>query len=369
MEKKITVLRGDGIGPEVVDQALKVLRSIEHKFDHKFHLTDQLIGASSIEETGVPLSDEAIAACQSADAVILGAVGDPKYDNSPNLEVRPEQGLLKLRKSLQLHTNVRPTTIYPSLIKLSPLKAKALQNVDFVIYRELASGIYFGEKGYRNEDKTRAYDICEYSDEEIKTVSRLAFQAARLRKKKLTLIDKANVLETSRLWRKCIQELSKEYPDIEVDYLFVDNAAMQMILNPAQFDVIVTSNMFGDIISDEASVISGSIGLAPSSSLGFGTALFEPIHGSFPQAAGKDKANPVATILSVAMLLDYFELNNEANAIRDAVHFCVENEIGTTDIFQNSVYKTSDVGDIISELIHDEALKARLTGAVKSSII
>jgi len=369
MKKKIAVLKGDGIGPEVVDQALKVLYSIEEKFNHEFEFTEALIGAASIDEHGIPLTDGTINICRESDAVLLGAVGDPKYDNSPDLTVRPEQGLLKLRKSLHLHTNVRPTTIYPSLRKLSPLKENALDGVDFEIYRELSSGIYFGDKGFANDEKTTAFDVCEYSVDEIKIVARIAFEAAMRREKKLTLIDKANVLETSRLWRKCIQELATEYPEVEVSYLFVDNAAMQMILNPAQFDVIVTSNMFGDIISDEASVISGSIGLAPSSSIGKKLALFEPIHGSYPQAANQDKANPVATILSVAMMMDYFEMPDEAKAIRNAVAFCVESEVGTTDVFPLSVYKCSDVGDIIAELIVDNELKERLQSATVQTII
>lgn len=369
MNKRITILKGDGIGPEIVTQAVKVLHAIEKKYNHKFELDEALIGAAAIDATGSPLPEETVAAVKQSDAVLLGAVGDPKFDNNPDLTVRPEQGLLALRKSLGLHTNIRPTKIYPALVNLSPLRPSLLKDVDFVIYRELSSGIYFGEKGYRNEDKTTAFDTCEYKEEEIKTTTHLAFQAAQNRNKKLTLIDKANVLETSRLWRKCVQELSAKYPDVEVSYLFVDNAAMQMVLNPAQFDVIVTNNMFGDIISDEASILPGSIGLAPSSSIGENTALFEPIHGSYPQAAGKNIANPVATILSVAMMLEYFDLYEEATDIRETVDFCVANEIGTPDVFPFAVHKTSDVGEIISEMISEPLLRERLSEKVGHSFI
>ncbi len=371
MKKNITILAGDGIGPEIVQQGVDVLKTIEKKYKHEFVLDNQLIGAAAIEKTEVPLPEESIISAERADAVLLGAVGDPKYDNAPNLSVRPEQGLLSLRKAMQLHTNIRPTTIYESLVNISPLKKAKLEGVDFVIYRELASGIYFGEKGFRDNKMTIAYDECQYSVEEINRVSELAFKAAQTRNKKLTLVDKANVLETSRLWRKCVQQLAEKYPDVTVSYLFVDNAAMQLIVNPAQFDVVLTSNMFGDILSDEASVIAGTIGLAPSSSIGLQNALFEPIHGSYPQAAGKNIANPFATILSVAMMMDYFDLHQEANDIREAVNFCIENEIATQDIFPYSVYKTSDVGEIVCEIIQDPSVKdqIRKNKSVSKSII
>ncbi len=369
MKKRITVFRGDGIGPEVTTEAIRVLNAIASKYNHNFIYSEQLLGACAIDEYGIPLTDEAIEDCLNSDAVLLGAVGDPKYDNDPNATIRPEQGLLQLRKRLRLHTNVRPTTIYSSIQHLSPLKKDRLANVDFVIYRELSSGIYFGKKGYEDDDKTVAYDICSYNRSEIEKITRLAFEAAKNRNGKVTLIDKANVLETSRLWRKVVKEISQEYANQEVSYLFVDNAAMQMILNPSQFDVVLTSNMFGDIISDQASVLSGSIGLAPSASYGDGTALFEPIHGSYPQAKGKNIANPMATILSVAMLLDYFELFTEAKAVRDSVDFCIDVGIGTPDLFKGSQYSTDDIGETIAAIIEDEAVKSRFEKQSTSNTI
>lgn len=369
MKKRITVFKGDGVGPEVTTEAIRVLDAIASKYNHTFTYSNQLLGACAIDEYGIPLTDEAIEDCKQSDAILLGAVGDPKYDNDPNATVRPEQGLLKLRKSLALHTNVRPTTIYASIQHLSPLKKERLEDVDFVIYRELSSGIYFGKKGYDDDEKTSAFDVCSYTEKEIETVARLAFEAAKNKKGKVTLIDKANVLETSRLWRNVVRRIATEYANQEVSYLFVDNAAMQMILNPAQFDVVLTSNMFGDIISDQASVLSGSIGLAPSASYGDSTALFEPIHGSYPQAKGKNIANPVATILSAAMLLDYFELFEEANVIRSSVDFCIDKMIGTPDLFPDSVYHTDDVGELIAAIIEDENVKSRIGKETTSNTI
>ena len=303
MEKKIAVILGDGIGPEVTQQSIKVLNMIAKQYGHSFSYDYALMGAVAIDETGNPLPDETIAICKNSDAILFGAIGDPKYDNDPTAKVRPEQGLLKLRKELQLFANIRPVKTYTSLQHLSPLKSKQLENVDFVIFRELTGGIYFGAKSL-SEDGTIAKDDCSYSVMEIERVSHLAFQYAQKRNKHLTLVDKANVLETSRLWRKVVQAIATEYSDVAVDYLFVDNAAMQIILNPAQFDVVLTENLFGDIISDEASVLAGSLGLLPSASVGNSVALFEPIHGSYPQAKGKDIANPMGSILSAAMLLD-----------------------------------------------------------------
>lgn len=346
----ITVIPGDGIGPEVTQQSVHVLNAIAYKFGHQFSYNYCLMGAIAIDETGNPLPEETIKACINSDAVLFGAIGHPKYDNDPTAKVRPEQGLLKLRKALQLFSNIRPIHTYPSLQHLSPLKKDRLEDVDFVIYRELTGGIYFGEKK-TNEDQTWASDGCEYSKAEIERIAHPAFKAAMERRKKLTLVDKANVLETSRLWRKVVKEIALQYPEVAVDFLFVDNAAMQIILNPKQFDVILTENLFGDIISDEASVISGSLGLLPSASVGVSTALFEPIHGSYPQAAGKDIANPLGSVLSTAMLLDYIGLTKEAKLVRDAAQWTIENMFVTKDIDPINFYFTSTVGELICEYI------------------
>ena len=284
----------------------------------------------------------------------MGAIGHPKYDNNPNATVRPEQGLLKLRKTLGLFANVRPVRIFDNLRHLSVLKPEVLQGVDMVIYRELTGGIYFGEK-VRKEDE--ASDLCHYHRYEIERIAKLAFEEAQRRRKKLCLIDKANVLDTSRLWREVVQEMQPKFEDVEVSYLFIDNAAMQMILNPAQFDVIVTSNMFGDIISDEASVLGGSLGLLPSSSAGNGPRLYEPVHGSFPQAAGKDIANPMATILSVEMMLRDFGLVEEADEIIEAVTFCIDHNLLTIDLMKEKALLCSQVGDEIAKQISSKSKK------------
>ena len=351
MHKNIAVLEGDGIGPEIITEAIKVLQAIANKYHHSFNYEYALMGAVAIDKTGNPLPDKTLEICKSSDAVLFGAIGDPKYDNDPNAKVRPEQGLLALRKALNLFCNVRPVTIYDSLIDSSPLKRNRIEGVDLVIYRELTGGIYFGEKKEIN-DIGVASDLCTYSKKEILRVAHLAFKAAGKRKNKLTLVDKANVLASSRLWRSVVTELhSSTYKDIELDFLFVDNTAMQMVLNPAQFDVILTGNLFGDIISDEASVIGGSIGLLASASIGDRYALFEPIHGSFPQAKGKGIANPTATILSAAMMLDHFDMVDEANAIRDAVQKTIDNNVGTPDIYPEKSFTTSEVGSYISDII------------------
>jgi 3-isopropylmalate dehydrogenase len=297
------------------------------------------------------LPDETIEICKKSDAILFGAIGHPKYDNDPTARVRPEQGLLKLRKSLQLFANIRPINTYPSLHHLSPLKSKQLQDVDFVIYRELTGGIYFGEKK-TNEDQSWASDGCEYTKEEIERIAHEAFKAAMQRRKKLTLVDKSNVLETSRLWRKVVKDIAPQYPLVAVDFLYVDNAAMQIIVNPKQFDVLLTENLFGDILSDEASVISGSLGLLPSASIGVYTAMFEPIHGSYPQAAGKDIANPLGSILSAAMMLDYLQLPNEAAIVRAAVEWTIQNLFVTKDIDPINFYFTSTIGELIGEYLH-----------------
>ena len=350
MNKNIVVINGDGIGPEVTDQSIKVLKAIAKKYNHKFNFTHHLMGACAIDKTGNPLPDETLQACFQADAILFGAIGHPKYDNDPNAKIRPEQGLLKLRKELKLFANIRPIIMYQSLFAISPLKAKKLKGIDFIIYRELTGGIYFGKKELLNNG-TLAIDECTYSVIEIERVANLAFKAALVRRKKLTLVDKANVLETSRLWRKVVQEMSKNYPTVTVEYLYVDNAAMQIILNPAQFDVILTDNMFGDIISDEASVLCGSLGLMPSASIGENSGLFEPIHGSYPQAAGKNIANPIGSILSASMLLEYLHLNEEANMLKKAVEWCIENNFVSQDIDPINNYSTTSIGDVIENKI------------------
>src|SRR5678810_146781 len=333
MQKNIVVIEGDGIGPEVTRQSIKILNAVAEKFNHQFEYKYCLMGADAIDKTGNPLPDETIEACLNSDAILFGAIGHPRYDNDPTAKVRPEQGLLKLRKSLQLFANIRPVSTYASLHHLSPLKNKNLEDVDFVIFRELTGGIYFGKKEL-SEDGANAIDECVYTKAEIERVAKLAFHFAQKpeRRKKLTLVDKANVLETSRLWRKTVQEVAKQYPGVKVDYMFVDNAAMQIILNPKQFDVILTENMFGDIISDEASVLSGSLGMLPSASVGNKTALFEPIHGSYPQAAGKDIANPTGSVLSAALLLDHLNMHSEAALVREAVTWALDSKFITKDI-------------------------------------
>ncbi|WP_430411370.1 3-isopropylmalate dehydrogenase [Kordia sp.] len=352
MNLHIAVLSGDGIGPEVTHQAIKILTAVAEKYQHNFTFEDALVGAVAIDETGNPLPEKTLDLCLDADAVLFGAIGDPKYDNNPSAKVRPEQGLLALRKALGLYANIRPVKAYDTLLEKSPLKEEIIRNTDVVIYRELTGGIYFGKKTL-SEDGTSASDLCEYSKEEIERVAHLAFKAAQGRNNKLTLVDKANVLETSRLWRKVVTAMASHYPAVELDFLFVDNAAMQMVLNPSQFDVILTENMFGDIISDEASVIGGSIGLLASASIGNKYALFEPIHGSYPQATGKGIANPIASILSAAMLLDHFGLADEAETVRNAVERAIDLEICTPDLNANGGYSTENVGTFIEEFIAD----------------
>ncbi len=354
MEKKITVILGDGIGPEVTQQSIKVLNAIADQFNHKFIYDYQLMGACAIDKTGDPLPLQTLDSCKNSDAVLFGAIGDPKYDNNPNAKIRPEQGLLKLRKELQLFANLRPIITYASLHHLAPLKSEKLADVDFIIFRELTGGIYFGEKKI-NEEGTEASDICSYTTNEVERIAHLAFKEAANRRKKLTLVDKANVLETSRLWRKVVQEIAQQYPGVAVEYMFVDNAAMQIIINPKQFDIMLTENMFGDILSDEASVLSGSIGLLPSSSIGVGTALFEPIHGSYPQAAGKDIANPFGSILSAAMMLDYFEMYEEAGLVRKAVDWAMQYSFVSKDIDSVNYYSTSVIGDLIKDFVEQKA--------------
>ena len=345
MDFNIAVLAGDGIGPEIVEQAIKVLNAVGLKYKHTFKFTEALVGASAIDQVGDPFPEETFQLCMKSDAVLFGAIGDPKYDNDPKAKVRPEQGLLAMRKKLGLYANIRPVTTFPSLIHKSPLRKDLVEGADFVVVRELTGGIYFGEKG-RSEDLTRAFDTCVYNKYEVERILELAFEYAAKRNKRLTVVDKANVLATSRLWRETAQEMTPSHPEIEVDYMFVDNAAMQIIQWPKKFDVMVTENMFGDILSDEASVITGSLGLLPSASVGIHTSVFEPIHGSYPQAAGKDIANPLATVLSAAMLLEIsLNLTKEAQAIRDAVDRSMIEGVVTEDISEGKAFKTSEVGD------------------------
>ena len=350
--KKICVLPGDGIGPEVTNQAVKVLEACEEKFGYLFEYRNALIGASAIHATGDPLPKETMDYCINSNAILLGAVGDPSFDNKPEAKVRPEQGLLKLRKILGVYANIRPIKSYPELRELSPLKTELLRNVDFVIFRELTGGIYFGEKAYI-EDQQLAYDTCAYYDYEIERIAKLAFEAAQKGDKQLHLVDKANVLASSRLWRKTVSNLAKQYPEVDLKYLFVDNAAMQLIMNPAQFKVIVTSNMFGDILSDAASVLPGSLGLLPSASIGDSHALFEPVHGSYPSAAGKNIANPIASILSAAMLLDHFEYGEAATSIRNGIDRIMKAGIGTEDLHPEVQIQCDSFGDLVCELIMD----------------
>ncbi|TLX72101.1 3-isopropylmalate dehydrogenase [Labilibacter sediminis] len=350
MKLNIGVLAGDGIGPEIVAQAQKVLDAVATKYNHEIVYTPAIVGACAIDEVGDPYPEATHEVCMNSDAVLFGAIGDPKFDNDPSAKVRPEQGLLAMRKKLGLYANIRPVATFPSLLDKSPLRLDIVEGSDLVVVRELTGGIYFGEKG-RSEDLTKAFDTCTYTTEEIERILKLAFSYADKRDKRLTVVDKANVLATSRLWRQVAQSMEADHKDIEVDYMFVDNAAMQLIQWPKKFDVIVTENMFGDIISDEASVITGSLGLLPSASVGVHTSVFEPIHGSYPQAAGKDIANPVATVLSAAMLLESLDLLEEAALVREAVNKSLEEGVVTEDINKEKAYKTSEVGDWLAKYI------------------
>jgi len=352
MKLNLASLAGDGIGPEIVEQAQNVIRAVADKFGHEVGFTPGLVGAVAIDETGDPFPDETFELCKSSDAVLFGAIGDPRYDNDPKAKVRPEQGLLAMRKKLGLYANVRPVATFERLIDKSPLRKDLIEGADLVVVRELTGGIYFGEPSGRSEDGNTAYDTNMYTRHEIDRIIRLSMEYARARKSQLTVVDKANVLATSRLWRETAQALEKEYPDVSVEYMFVDNAAMQLILNPRKFDVIVTENMFGDILTDEASVITGSLGMLPSASIGELTSVFEPIHGSYPQAAGKNIANPLGTILSAAMMFEYaFKLTGEAQTITAAVEASLDEAYVTEDIAESNPRKTSEVGDWICDWI------------------
>ena len=335
MEFQIALIKGDGIGPEIVDSAVRVLEKIGQKYGHTFHCTPYLAGGCAIDATGIPLPEETVQGCLNADSVLLGAVGGPKWDKNPG-DLRPEKALLGLRAALGLFTNLRPAKIYPALAGDCPLRPDIVaQGFDMIMVRELTGGIYFGERG-RREGKygPEAYDTEAYSVMEIERIARVAFETARKRRKNVISIDKANVLETSRLWRETVHRIAAEYPDVTCTDMLVDNAAMQLVRNPAQFDVVVTTNMFGDILSDEASQITGSIGLLPSASLGSTKrGLYEPIHGSAPDIAGQNKANPIATILSAAMMLRYsFDLGAEADAIEAAVDRVLNQGLRTADL-------------------------------------
>ena len=354
MEKNIALLRGDGIGPEIVDSAVAVLEKVAEKFGHTFNFTPYLIGGAAIDATGIPLPQETIDGCLAADSVLLGAVGGPKWDTQP-AALRPEKGLLGIRSAMGLYTNLRPAKLYPALKDECPLRADIVaQGFDLMMVRELTGGIYFGERG-RREGKygPEAWDTEAYSVMEVERIARAAFDAARKRRHNVISIDKANVLETSRLWRETVHRIAKEYPDITCTDMLVDNAAMQLVRRPSQFDVVVTSNMFGDILSDEASQITGSIGMLASASLGEGTrGLYEPIHGSAPDIAGQDKANPIATVLSAAMMLRYaFDMTEEADCIEAAVDKVLEDGVRTADIVGNSGIQPVGCKQMTEEII------------------
>lgn len=351
MKLNLAILPGDGIGPEIIEQAMKTVKAVAKKFNHELSYNYALTGACAIDELGAPYPDSTHELCMQADAVLFGAIGDPKYDNNPKAPMRPEQGLLLMRKKLGLYANIRPVVTFPSLLHKSPLRRELIEGADFVAIRELTGGIYFGEKG-RLDNGNTAFDTCTYTRAEVERILKLGYEYAMKRNKKLTVVDKANVLESSRLWREVAQEMAPTFPEVTTEYMFVDNAAMQIIQWPRNFDVMVTENMFGDILTDEASVITGSLGLSPSASIGIHTSVFEPIHGSYPQAAGKDIANPVATILSAAMMFEYaFDLKEEGKVIRDAVAASLAEGIVTIDIAEGKSFKTSEVGDWIAAKI------------------
>jgi len=349
MKKSIALLAGDGIGPEVIAQAVKVCDAVAKKFNHEITWMPALTGAAAIDAVGDPYPEETHQTCLNADAVLFGAIGHPRFDNDPSAKVRPEQGLLKMRQKLGLFANVRPTFTFPSLLDKSPLKKERIEGTDLVFLRELTGGIYFGERGRKDNGNT-AFDTCTYTREEIQRLAKKGFELAMSRSKKLCCVDKANVLESSRLWRETVQAMEKDYPEVEVSYEFVDAVAMRLVQWPNSYDVLITENLFGDILTDEASVISGSMGLMPSASVGVETSLFEPIHGSFPQAAGKDIANPLATVLSAAMLFEMaFGLKEEADCIRNVVDLSLAQGVVTEDLAENGkAFKTSEVGDFLA---------------------
>jgi 3-isopropylmalate dehydrogenase len=357
VKKTITLLPGDGVGPEVIKQGIKILQKIAEKYHHEFVFQYGLIGASAIKQTNNPLPDKTLTLCKNSDAILFGAIGDPKYDLDPKTQIRPEQGLLKLRQLLNLYANLRPVKVYPELIDISPIKKERVEGADLIVVRELTGGIYFGQPQLRKDNGNTAIDTCVYTRDEITRIAKIAFELATKRKKTLTSVDKANVLETSRLWRETVNEVANNYSDVQLSHLFVDNAAMQLIKNPKSFDVVLTENMFGDILTDEASVISGSIGMLPSASIGNKHALYEPIHGAFNKAAGKNIANPIATILSCAMMMRIsFNLEEEAKTVENAVIKAITKGYRTNDIsdsknLPSNILGTEEMGNIIQKYI------------------
>ena len=353
MNFKIAVLAGDGIGPEISAQGVDVIKAIAEKFGHEVSFRSALCGAAAIDAVGDPFPDETFKICQEADAVFFSAVGDPKFDNNPSAKVRPEQGLLAMRKKLGLFANIRPVETFKCLLHKSPLKDELIEGADFICIRELTGGMYFGEK-YESDEK--AYDTNFYTRPEIERILKVAFEYAMKRRKHLTVVDKANVLASSRLWRKVAQEMAPQYPEVTTDYMYVDNASMRMIAEPRFFDVMVTENTFGDILTDEGSCISGSMGLLPSASTGTGTPVFEPIHGSWPQAKGLNIANPLAQILSAAMLFEYFDCKAEGALIREAVNASLDAKVRTPEIQVEGgeKYGTREVGEWIVKYIEEK---------------
>ena len=350
MKMKIAILAGDGIGPEVMKQSVAVLDAIADKYGHTFEYEEAICGAHAIEAVGDPYPDSTHDVCMRADAVLFAAVGDLKYDNDPTAKVRPETGLLAMRKKLGLYANVRPVVTFDCLLHKSPLKDELIRGADFIVLRELTGGMYFGEK---HQDDNMAYDTDIYTRPEIERILKLGFEMAMQRNKHLTVVDKANVLASSRLWRQIAKEMEPLYPEVRTDYMFIDNASMRVLTEPRFFDVIVTENTFGDILTDETSCITGSMGLQPSSSLGEHTPLFEPVHGSWPQAAGKNLANPLAQILSAAMLLEHFGLNKEGALVREAVNASLNANVRTPEIQVDggAKYGTREVGEWIVNYI------------------
>lgn len=350
MNFKIAVLPGDGIGPEISEQGVNVMSAVCKRFGHSVDYKYAICGADAIDKVGNPFPAETLKICQEADAVLFSAVGDPRFDNNPTAKVRPEQGLLAMRKQLGLFANIRPVQTFKCLLHKSPLRAELVEDADFVCIRELTGGMYFGEK---YQDDNRAYDTNAYTRAEIERILKVGFEYARKRRRHLTVVDKANVLASSRLWRKIAQEMAPQYPDVNTDYMYVDNAAMRMIQEPRFFDVMVTENTFGDILTDEGSCISGSMGLLPSASTGESTPVFEPIHGSWPQAKGLNIANPLAQILSVAMLFEYFDLKEEGATIRRAVDASLDANVRTPEIQVEggAKYGTKEVGQWIVDYI------------------
>ena len=353
MDFKIAVLPGDGIGPEISKQGVDVMTAVCEKFGHNVSYKYALCGADAIDKVGDPFPQETFEICRDADAVLFSAVGDPKFDNDPTAKVRPEQGLLAMRKQLGLFANIRPVETFKCLIHKSPLRAELVEGADFICIRELTGGMYFGEK---YQDDNKAYDTNAYTRPEIERILKVAFEYAMKRNKHLTVVDKANVLASSRLWRKIAQEMAPSYPEVNTDYMYVDNAAMRMIQEPTFFDVMVTENTFGDILTEEGSVISGSMGLLPSASTGESTPVFEPIHGSWPQAKGLNIANPLAQILSVAMLFEYFDCKEEGNLIREAVNASLDANVRTPEIQVEGAgkYGTKEVGEWIVNYIKNK---------------